>query len=117
MTRLFGLLGTVTHDVIGSASGYAHAGLGGVLYQAAVLLGLGERVSLRTNLGEDLERDAKCVMVFNSGFDITLEGWRQIVHAARSGVRLAAMAAGVRGVEETYAFVSRCGNRLRSEMA
>jgi len=147
MTKLFGLLGTVTHDVISSASGDTHAGLGGVLYQAAVLCSLGAKVSLRTNLGEDLETDARrimeqwrnldtrgvcrvsspanrvrlhypergerveilesvvppldakgiiddlsewdlIVMVFNSGFDIAFEGWRQIVRAAHCPVWL-----------------------------
>jgi sugar/nucleoside kinase (ribokinase family) len=56
---VFGLIGTVTHDVITSASGRAFRGLGGILYQVAALAGLGKRVFLYTNLGRDLIADVK----------------------------------------------------------
>lgn len=49
-----GLIGTVTYDVITSESGDVHRGLGGILYQAAVLSALGKNVHLFTNLGKDL---------------------------------------------------------------
>jgi len=49
-----GLIGTVTHDVITSNAGDVYRGLGGILYQAAVLSALEKNVLLFTNLGEDL---------------------------------------------------------------
>jgi hypothetical protein len=47
-------LGTITHDVISYESGLTFEGIGGVLFQAAVLCGLGKEVSLYANLGLDL---------------------------------------------------------------
>jgi len=55
----FGLIGTITHDLITSDSGQSFEGLGGVLYQAAVLCGLGEEVCLYTNLGKALAEDVE----------------------------------------------------------
>ena len=55
MNKKFGLIGTITHDVITLESGQSFEGIGGVLYQAAVLCGLGREVFLYTNLGEELE--------------------------------------------------------------
>lgn len=49
-----GLIGTVTNDVISSDSGEVYRGLGGILYQAAVLSALERNVFLFTNLGRDL---------------------------------------------------------------
>ncbi|MGB2907333.1 MAG: carbohydrate kinase family protein [Candidatus Aminicenantaceae bacterium] len=49
-----GLLGTITYDFITSATGNAFQGLGGILYQAAALCGLGQDVTLFTNVGQDL---------------------------------------------------------------
>lgn len=54
MNKKFGLMGTITHDVITFESGQSFEGIGGVLYQAAVLCGLGKDVFLQTNLGEEL---------------------------------------------------------------
>lgn len=51
---VFGLIGTITSDHIVRDEGGTFEGLGGVLYQAAVLCGLGERVRLFSNCGEDL---------------------------------------------------------------
>jgi sugar/nucleoside kinase (ribokinase family) len=59
---VFGLIGTITHDDITSASGRAFRGLGGILYQAAALSGLGKRVFLYTNLGRDLLSDVKMIL-------------------------------------------------------
>jgi sugar/nucleoside kinase (ribokinase family) len=59
MSKGFGLIGTVTHDFISSDSGQSFEGLGGVLYQAAVLCGLGKEVFLYTNLGEELVKDVE----------------------------------------------------------
>lgn len=49
-----GLIGTVTHDVITSDAGEVYRGLGGILYQAAVLSALEKNVLLFTNLGSEL---------------------------------------------------------------
>ncbi len=49
-----GLIGTITHDVITSDAGDVYRGLGGILYQAAVLSVLEKNVLLFTNLGRDL---------------------------------------------------------------
>lgn len=54
---MFGLIGTITHDVITFDSGRSLEGLGGVLYQAAVFCGLGKDVWLYTNIGDELVRD------------------------------------------------------------
>ncbi len=54
MASKIGLLGTITYDFISSDSGDAIEGLGGILYQAAALCGLGQEVALYTNVGEDL---------------------------------------------------------------
>jgi len=54
-----GLIGTITYDVITYASGQAFRGLGGVLYQAAVLCGLGKEVYLYSNCGQELISDVE----------------------------------------------------------
>jgi hypothetical protein len=59
MSKNFGLIGTVTHDFITFDSGQSFEGLGGVLYQAAVLCGLGKEVFLYSNLGEELIKDVE----------------------------------------------------------
>lgn len=51
MSQRIALIGTITHDTISHESGFSHEGIGGVLYQAAVLCGLGKNVILYTNLG------------------------------------------------------------------
>ena len=50
----FGLIGTITYDVISNAEETIHEGLGGILHQAAFLCALGQEVSLYTNLGREL---------------------------------------------------------------
>lgn len=50
----FGLIGTITYDRISYESKPSWKGLGGVLYQGAVLCALGKEVSLYTNLGQEL---------------------------------------------------------------
>lgn len=50
----FGLIGTVTSDHIVREEGGSFEGLGGVLYQASVLCGLGENVRLFSNCGDEL---------------------------------------------------------------
>lgn len=147
MKKRFGLIGTITHDVITYESGKSFEGVGGVLYQAAVLCGLGTEVILFTNLGEKLVPDVEriirnwhtlrgekiirvpgpgnrvhlhypekgerieilksvvpplnpshifedlselemLVCVINSGFDIELRDWQEIVHSAMCPVWL-----------------------------
>jgi sugar/nucleoside kinase (ribokinase family) len=144
----FGLIGTITSDRITLDCGRRLRGVGGILYQAAALCGLGERVFLYSNCGSDLKADVGRItrdwktlcpdglnfipgpghrvflayedrtrerretlestvppldavrildglggldflfMVFNSGFDLTLPGWRRIVRAARCPIWL-----------------------------
>lgn len=59
MDNKFGLIGTITCDVITFESGKSIKGIGGILYQAAVLCGLGKEVFLYTNLGEELVQDVE----------------------------------------------------------
>jgi hypothetical protein len=54
MSKRIALLGTITLDAISHESGFSYEGIGGVLYQAAVLCGMGKHVSLYTNLGLEL---------------------------------------------------------------
>lgn len=54
MSRTIALLGTITHDFITSETGEETHGLGGILYQAAVLCGMRHTTALFTNLGEEL---------------------------------------------------------------
>ncbi len=58
MTR-FGLIGTITYDLITTEGKTTYEGLGGILYQVAVLCGLGYEVNLYTNLGRELESEVR----------------------------------------------------------
>lgn len=58
----FGLIGTITSDEITLDSGKSNRGLGGILYQAAVLCGLGESVFLYSNCGFDLKPEVADVI-------------------------------------------------------
>jgi sugar/nucleoside kinase (ribokinase family) len=71
----FGLVGTITSDLISYHSGRTFEGVGGVLYQAASLCGLGHDVFLYTNLGRDL-----AVSV-----DPLIRDW---INLSRQGIRL-----------------------------
>ncbi len=57
--KRFGLIGTITYDVITTEGKTTHEGLGGILYQVAVLCGLGYEVNLYTNLGRELESEVR----------------------------------------------------------
>lgn len=59
MSKNLGLIGSITYDEITYASGELITGLGGVLYQAAVLCGLGEEVFLYAHLSEELADKAE----------------------------------------------------------
>jgi len=63
-----GLIGTVTYDVITSHEGEIFSGLGGILYQAAVLSAMKTNVLLFTHLGRDLARPV----------DKVFEGWHTL---------------------------------------
>ncbi|UCC40104.1 MAG: hypothetical protein JSV96_01210 [Candidatus Aminicenantes bacterium] len=62
MNLNFGLIGTITYDFITSESGISSEGVGGVLYQAAALCGLGKKVTLYANLGEELLPDVEKII-------------------------------------------------------
>jgi len=53
-SQVFGLIGTITRDSIYFPSGRFFSGLGGILYQAAALCGLGKKVYLFSNIGEEV---------------------------------------------------------------
>ena len=57
--KCFGIIGTITYDVITGEGKNIHSGLGGILYQVAVLCGLGYEVNLYTNLGRELETEVR----------------------------------------------------------
>jgi len=61
MKKRISLIGTVTSDAISRVSGYTYEGLGGVLYQAAVLCALEQEVFLYSNMGRDLEKEVTAV--------------------------------------------------------
>jgi hypothetical protein len=144
----FGLIGTITSDTITYDEGRVLKGLGGILYQAAALCGLGEEVFLFSNCGQrlkpkvqplieawktlytnglkfvlgpgnqvflryseqlkereevlesavpslnpsrvlsDLGQIEMLLVVFNSGFDITLSDWRKIADSTRCPIWL-----------------------------
>lgn len=139
----FGLIGTITSDIITLDDGCVLKGLGGILYQAAALCGLGEEVFLYSNCGQGMKDEVRplieawstlytnglefvpgpgnqvflryserlkereevlesavpslnpgkvlsdlgqiemLLVVFNSGFDITLSDWRKIADSTR----------------------------------
>jgi len=58
----FGLIGTITSDQIIYESGKSFRRVGGILYQAAVLCGLGDEVFLYTNLGQKLQARAESLV-------------------------------------------------------
>lgn len=66
--KRFGLIGTITLDHISTHSGQSFVGLGGVLYQAAALSGLGEEVSLYSLCGRYLQDDV----------EMTIAGWTKL---------------------------------------
>jgi sugar/nucleoside kinase (ribokinase family) len=58
----FGLIGTISRDEIAYPDGRSFHQLGGILYQAAVLCGLGEETALFANLSDDLAPDFEDVI-------------------------------------------------------
>lgn len=61
-SEVFGLIGTITQDFILFPSGRSFSGLGGILYQAAALCGLGKKVCLFSNIGQEvLPLFQKCI--------------------------------------------------------
>jgi len=68
LSKNFGLIGTITYDVITYESGPTFEGIGGVLFQAAVLCGLRKDVYLYTNLGQELVHDVEGIIKSWSNF-------------------------------------------------
>lgn len=62
MKKKIGLMGTITYDKISHESGALWRGLGGVLYQGAVLCALGKEVYLYTNLGLELAPEVEKII-------------------------------------------------------
>ena len=62
MAENTGLIGTITHDRITFDKGAPLEGLGGILYQAAVLCGLDKPTIPYTNLGEELETEVQALI-------------------------------------------------------
>lgn len=62
MSEKIGLIGSVTYDEITYESGSHFEGIGGVLYQAAVLCGLGKEIFLYVNLGKELVQDVERII-------------------------------------------------------
>jgi len=58
----FGLIGTISRDEITYHDGRRFHQLGGLLYQAAVLCGLGEETALFVNLSDDLAPDVEDII-------------------------------------------------------
>ncbi len=58
-SKPYGLIGTITSDHITWGHDRSREGLGGILYQASVLCGLGEDVSLITNCSLELASEVK----------------------------------------------------------
>jgi hypothetical protein len=63
-----GLIGTITSDHITHDPGRSYHGIGGILYQAAVLCGFHEEVFLYSNCGSELKSNVKAL----------IEGWPTI---------------------------------------
>jgi len=57
--RTIGLIGTITADTIRYDDGRSFRNIGGILYQAAVLCGLGVETALFTNCGEALRPEVE----------------------------------------------------------
>ncbi len=59
---LFGLVGTITQDTITQSSGRVLSGLGGILYQAAGLSGLGQDIALYSNVSRDIIPEVRSIV-------------------------------------------------------
>jgi hypothetical protein len=57
----FAIMGTIGYDVITHEGGEGYSGVGGILYQAAGLCGLGLDVALFANVGETYEAEVRAV--------------------------------------------------------
>jgi hypothetical protein len=70
----FGLIGSITRDMTTSDTGLRYEGLGGILYHAASLCGLGQKVRLLANVGEALEPELAALAVKWPELDISRAG-------------------------------------------
>lgn len=57
----FAVMGTIGFDVITHDGGEGYSGVGGILYQAAGLCGLGLEVALFANVGEEFESEVRSI--------------------------------------------------------
>jgi sugar/nucleoside kinase (ribokinase family) len=57
----FAVMGTIGYDVITHEGGEGYSGVGGILYQAAGLCGLGLDVALFANVSEEYEADVRAI--------------------------------------------------------
>ena len=71
----FGLIGSITTDSTTSSDGLEYSGLGGILYHAAALCGLGQSVRLIAHAGESLKRDLAALADRWPGLDISRLAW------------------------------------------
>jgi sugar/nucleoside kinase (ribokinase family) len=58
----FAIMGTIGYDVITHEGGGSNTGVGGILYQAAGLCGLGFEVALFANVGEEYEAEVRAII-------------------------------------------------------
>jgi hypothetical protein len=66
----FGLIGSITRDVSTTENGFKYEGLGGILYHAAALCGLGQEVLLMANAGEGMHDELRALAAGWPGLDI-----------------------------------------------
>ena len=94
MAYRFGLIGSITRDLNTSDAGLRYEGMGGILYHAASLCGLGQRVRLLANVGEALEPELEALAAKWPELDISRvekvpgQGNRVHLHYPLEGERL-----------------------------
>lgn len=71
MAYRFGLIGSITRDVSTSENGFKYRGLGGILYHAAALCGLGQEVRLMANVGDGVHDELRTLAAGWPGLDIS----------------------------------------------
>ena len=96
--RRFGLIGTVTRDVITQASVRVQSGLGGILYHGAGLCALEQDVTLFTNVAQDFLPQVRSLVDRWPTFDgtevetVAGPGNRVLLHYPEEGERVEILA-------------------------